>query len=44
MLADTGDVKDDKEKKHSDIETMMDEFLAVETIKNCFDGPSNGNV
>ena len=33
VLAYTGEVKDDKEKKHFDIETMMDEFLAVETMK-----------
>ena len=33
VLADTGKVKADKEKKHFNIETMMDEFLAVETMK-----------
>ena len=33
VLSDTGEVKDDKEKKHFDIETMMDEFLAVEIMK-----------
>ena len=33
VLADTIEVKDDKEKKHFDIETMMDEFVAVETMK-----------
>ena len=32
MLADTGKVKDNKEKKHFNIETMMDEFRAVETM------------
>ena len=38
MLADTGEVKDDKEKKHFNIETMMDEFLAVETMKTVLMG------
>ena len=33
VLADTGKVKDNKEKNDFDIETMMDEFLAVETMK-----------
>ena len=33
VLADTGKGKDDKEKKHFDIETMIDEFLAVKTIQ-----------
>ena len=32
VLADTGEVKDNKEKKHFNIETMMDEFRAVETM------------
>ena len=32
MLADTGKVKDKKEKKDCDIETMMDEFIVVETV------------
>ena len=38
MLADTGEVKDNKEKKHFDIETMMDEFIAVETMKTVLMG------
>ena len=33
LLADTGEVKDNKEEKYFDIETMMDEFLAVQTMK-----------
>ena len=33
VLADTREVKDDKEEKHFDIETMRDEFLTVETMK-----------
>ena len=32
MLADTGAVKNDKDKKHFNIEIMMDEFLSVETM------------
>ena len=38
MLADTGEVKDNKEKKHFNIETMMDEFLAVKTMKTVLMG------
>ena len=34
VLADTGKVKDTTEKKQFNIETMMDEFLAVETMAN----------
>ena len=37
-LADTGEVKDDKEKKDFNIETMMDEFLAVETMETVLMG------
>ena len=33
VLADTGEVKDDKEKKDFNIETIMDEFLAVITME-----------
>ena len=33
VLADTGEVKDNKEKKHFDLETMTDDFPAVETMK-----------
>ena len=33
VLADTSKVKDSNEKKHFNIETMMDEFLAVKTMK-----------
>ena len=32
VLADTGEVKSDKEKKDCDIETMMDEFIVVENM------------
>ena len=38
MLADTGEVKDNKEKNDFDIETMMDELLAVETMKTVLMG------
>ena len=38
VLADTGEVKEDKEKKDFDIETMKDDFLAVETIKTVLMG------
>ena len=38
MLADTSEVKDNKEKKHFDVETMMDEFLAVNTMKTVLMG------
>ena len=31
-LGDTGEVKDDKEKKHFSIETLIDEVIAVETM------------
>ena len=37
-LADTREDKDNKEKKHFDIETMMDEFLAVKTMKTVLMG------
>ena len=38
MLADTGKVKDDKEKKQFDIETIMDKFCAVENMKTVLMG------
>ena len=31
-LGDTGEVKDNKEKKHFSIETLIDELIAVETM------------
>ena len=41
-VTDTGNVKDYTENKHFDIEIMLDEFHAVETMKT--NGPSNDNV
>ena len=43
VLADTGKVKDDKEKKHFDIENMMDDFLAVETMNTVLMGLAMAN-
>ena len=33
VLADTGEIKKDKEKNDINIETMLDELLAVKTMK-----------
>ena len=38
VLAETSEVKDDKERKHFNIETIMDEFLAFETMKTVWMG------
>ena len=40
MVANTGEGKDDKEKGHLDVETMMNDFLAVETMKTVSMGVS----
>ena len=36
VLADTGEVKDNMDRKHFDIEMMMNGFLAVATMKTVF--------
>ena len=38
VLADNGKVMEDKKKKDFNIETMMDEFLAVETMNTILMG------
>ena len=38
MLADTGEVKDNQEKKHLNIDTIMNAFLAVEKMKTVLMG------
>ena len=43
LLADTSKVKGDKEKKNFNIEPMMDEFLAIGTMKTVLMGLATSN-